>query len=229
MHPVGAGLVQSLARPGGNITGLTNNVRPEIEAKRLELLKALLPDVSRVAYLASKENVDWEAPWGKNVRAAAQALGVTLVLAEHTPHQPQDREGARPDDPAVAPAAGGSGHRVDARRLSMTSRWSSCVIATLCCLLAVAQSAADEGAWKLWTRAPGKLWMMGASSPWDSVSSFATKEECMAALHQQAVAVEKLGLKPSEDVVVGSFVATDPDREVRGQCLPGDEKPPETR
>jgi putative tryptophan/tyrosine transport system substrate-binding protein len=90
MHPVGAGLVQSLARPGGNITGLTNNVRPEIEAKRLELLKALLPDVSRVAYLASKENVDWEAPWGKNVRAAAQALGVTLVLAEHTPHQYAD-------------------------------------------------------------------------------------------------------------------------------------------
>jgi hypothetical protein len=31
-------------------------------------------------------------------------------------------------------------------------------------------------------------------------------------------------LKPSEDVVVGSFVATDADREVRGQCLPGDEK-----
>jgi hypothetical protein len=103
----------------------------------------------------------------------------------------------------------------------MPSRRSSRVIATLCCLLAVAQSAADEGAWK--------LWMMGASSPWDSVNSFATKEECMAALHQQAVAVEKLGLKPSEDVVVGSFFATDADREVRGQCLPADKKPPETR
>src|SRR5262245_108796 len=86
--PVGEGLVQSLARPGGNITGLTNVVgAPEIEAKRLELLKELLPGVSRVAYLASKENKDWEAPWGKSVRAAAQALGVTLVLAEHTPHQ----------------------------------------------------------------------------------------------------------------------------------------------
>ena len=88
--PVGEGLVQSLARPGGNITGLTNVVGPEIEAKRLELLKELLPGVSRIAYLASKENKDWEASWGKSVRAAAQALGVTLVLAEHTPQQYAD-------------------------------------------------------------------------------------------------------------------------------------------
>jgi putative ABC transport system substrate-binding protein len=89
-NPVGEGIVQSLARPGGNITGLTSLVGPEFEAKRLELLKELLPGVSRVAYLASKENNDWEASWGKSVRAAAQALGVTLVLAEHTPQQYTD-------------------------------------------------------------------------------------------------------------------------------------------
>jgi putative ABC transport system substrate-binding protein len=88
--PVGAGLVQSLARPGGNITGLTNSVGPEIEAKRLELLREMLPGVSRVAYLASKEFKDWESPNGKSVRTAAQALGVTLVLAEFTPHQYTD-------------------------------------------------------------------------------------------------------------------------------------------
>ena len=51
--PVGEGLVQSLARPGGNVTGLTLQVGPEIEAKRLELLRAMLPGVSRVAYLGS--------------------------------------------------------------------------------------------------------------------------------------------------------------------------------
>ena len=85
--PVGVGLVQSLARPGGNITGLTVAVGPEIEAKRLELLIAMLPSVSRVAYLASKEDKDWESPYGKSVRRAAQALGVTLVLAEFTAHQ----------------------------------------------------------------------------------------------------------------------------------------------
>ena len=88
--PVGEGLVQSLARPGGNITGLTNSVGPEIEAKRLELMREMLPSVSRVAYLASKEFKDWESPNGKSVRTAAQALGVTLVLAEFAPHQYPD-------------------------------------------------------------------------------------------------------------------------------------------
>src|SRR6185437_15715345 len=57
--PVGEGIVQNLARPGGNITGLTLAVGPEIEAKRLELLRAMLPGVSRVAYLGSKDNKDW--------------------------------------------------------------------------------------------------------------------------------------------------------------------------
>ncbi len=88
--PVGEGLVQSLARPGGNITGFTLAVGPEIEAKRLELLRAMLPGVSRVAYLGSKENKDWESPRGQSVRTAAQALGVTLVPAEFPPHQVTD-------------------------------------------------------------------------------------------------------------------------------------------
>ena len=85
--PVGARLVRSLARPRGNITGVTIQVGPEIEAKRLELLRAMLPGVSRVAYLANKEGKEWESPWGKSVQTAARALGVTLVPAEFTPHQ----------------------------------------------------------------------------------------------------------------------------------------------
>ena len=88
--PVGEGIVQGLARPGGNITGLATFAGPEIEGKRLELLRAMLPSVSRVAYLLSKENKDWESPAGKSVRTAAQALGVTLVLAEFTSHQYTD-------------------------------------------------------------------------------------------------------------------------------------------
>ena len=88
--PVGEGLVQSLARPGGNITGVTVAVGPEIEAKRLELLREMLPGLSRVAYLGSKADKDWERPWGQSVRTAAQALGVTLFLAEFTPHQYTD-------------------------------------------------------------------------------------------------------------------------------------------
>ena len=66
---------------------LTIQVGPELEAKRLELLRETLPGVSRVAYLGSKEDKDWESPWGKSVRTAAQTLGVTLVPAEFTPHQ----------------------------------------------------------------------------------------------------------------------------------------------
>jgi putative tryptophan/tyrosine transport system substrate-binding protein len=89
-NPVGEGLVESIARPGGNITGLTTQVGPEIEAKRLELLRAVLPGLSRVAYLGSHEDRDWEKPWGQSVRTAAQAVGLTLVLAEFFPHEYED-------------------------------------------------------------------------------------------------------------------------------------------
>ena len=85
------------------------------------------------------------------------------------------------------------------------------------CLLAVASSASAEGTWT--------LWMMGASSPWDSVGTFPTREQCMEALHQQAQAVEKLELKVTEDVPGGSFAGTDADRDIRGQCLPDTEDP----
>ena len=83
--PVGDGVVASLARPGGNITGLTVAIGPENEAKRLELLRAMLPGVSRVAYLDSKEFNSWERASGRSVRAAAQATGVTLERVEYAP------------------------------------------------------------------------------------------------------------------------------------------------
>src|SRR5262245_30389256 len=88
--PVGAGLVQSLARPRGNVTGLMLVVGPEIEGKRLEIFREALPRVTRVAYLGSKQEKDWEGPWGQSVRTAAQALGVTLVLAEFASRQYAD-------------------------------------------------------------------------------------------------------------------------------------------
>jgi hypothetical protein len=83
--------------------------------------------------------------------------------------------------------------------------------------LAVLTPARAEAAWM--------LWMMGNASPWDSVGTYSTKEECVAALHQEAVAVEKLGLKATEDVVGASFAASDTSRDVRGQCLPDDVDP----
>jgi putative ABC transport system substrate-binding protein len=113
--PVGAGLIKSLPRPGGNITGLSWYVGPEIDAKRLELLKEMLPGASRIAFLGMKGEEDWDAPWGKSVRAAAQVLGLTVVLAEHTPN---DYAGAfrqisrdRPDALFVSPHSPSFAHR----------------------------------------------------------------------------------------------------------------------
>ena len=82
--PVGNGVVQSLARPGGNVTGLTYVAGPDLEAKCLELLKDALPRAMRVAYLGRR--VDWDSPSGKSFRAAAQILGVTALLAEPAPN-----------------------------------------------------------------------------------------------------------------------------------------------
>ncbi len=86
--PVEAGLVASLARPGGNVTGLTTDTGPELEAKRLELLKEGLPRVSRVAYVGTK--ADWASERGLSIRAAARALGVNVFLAEHGPNDYTD-------------------------------------------------------------------------------------------------------------------------------------------
>ena len=75
------GLVQSLARPGGNVTGLTVDTGPEIEAKRLELLRAVASGISRVAFVGSK--ADWEGPMGQAVQHGGRVLALRLVLAEH--------------------------------------------------------------------------------------------------------------------------------------------------
>jgi ABC-type uncharacterized transport system substrate-binding protein len=78
--PVEEGLVVSLARPGGNITGLTNDTGPDLQGKRLELLREGVPKLRRVAYLGPK--VEWEAPGGLSAREAAGAWGLALFLAE---------------------------------------------------------------------------------------------------------------------------------------------------
>jgi putative tryptophan/tyrosine transport system substrate-binding protein len=75
------GLVQSLARPGGNVTGLTVDAGPAVEAKRLELLRELVSGISRVAFVGSK--ADWDSPMGQAVRHGGRALGLRLVLAEY--------------------------------------------------------------------------------------------------------------------------------------------------
>ena len=74
--PVGNGFVQSLARPGGNITGLSN-VAPEISGKRLELLKEIVPRLSRVAVFGMSSNPG-NALSLKETELAARTLGLQI-------------------------------------------------------------------------------------------------------------------------------------------------------
>ena len=77
---VGAGFVASLARPGGNVTGMTA-IAPELSAKRLQMVKELLPRASRVAVLLSANDPVHAAQWS-HMRAAEKAIGVTLQSME---------------------------------------------------------------------------------------------------------------------------------------------------
>jgi putative ABC transport system substrate-binding protein len=78
--PVAAGFVASLARPGGNITGVAVGV-PELAAKRLELLRDAVPRLARVAVLWNPRDPDLQAEW-QATRAAARALGLEVQPVE---------------------------------------------------------------------------------------------------------------------------------------------------
>jgi putative ABC transport system substrate-binding protein len=78
--PVGSGLVASLARPGGNVTGLTV-MSPDLLGKQFQLLKEVVPKVSRVAVLRNPDNPADRA-MVREAEAAARALGVRLHTLE---------------------------------------------------------------------------------------------------------------------------------------------------
>jgi putative ABC transport system substrate-binding protein len=88
--PLGSGLVASLARPGGNVTGMSLMV-PDIGGKRLELLKELLPRLSRVAVLWNAAN-PYPAIVFKETQAAGQRLGIEVQSLEV--RGPDDFDGA---------------------------------------------------------------------------------------------------------------------------------------
>jgi putative ABC transport system substrate-binding protein len=79
-EPVASGLVASLARPGGNLTGVTA-LGQALSGKRLELLKEAVPGITRVAVLANVGYPDTE-PFLTEVEGAARALGVQLRVLE---------------------------------------------------------------------------------------------------------------------------------------------------
>jgi ABC-type uncharacterized transport system substrate-binding protein len=78
--PVRAGLVASLARPGGNITGNTV-LSPDLSAKRLQLLREAIPTVARVAYLANPDNAGTLDVLAE-LKLAAAAKGMVLIGVE---------------------------------------------------------------------------------------------------------------------------------------------------
>jgi putative ABC transport system substrate-binding protein len=90
-NPIGSGLVASLARPGGNVTGLTN-ISTELLGKRLELLKEVVPKVTRFAFLSDSDSEGSKAMF-KETQVAAQTLGVKFQLVEVKAQDP-DFDGA---------------------------------------------------------------------------------------------------------------------------------------
>jgi putative tryptophan/tyrosine transport system substrate-binding protein len=88
--PVEVGLVQSLSRPGGNMTGITFEAATETYGKRLQLLKEILPNLRNVAVLAAEGDANVAFAM-QSLNKAAPELGVTLT-----------RFGLRPDDDIAA-------------------------------------------------------------------------------------------------------------------------------
>src|SRR6266436_3489877 len=74
--PIAGGLVTNLARPGGNLTGVSINAGIEIGAKRLQILKEAMPKASKVAYLLSG---GWSVDTGSTYREAGQRLGLAVT------------------------------------------------------------------------------------------------------------------------------------------------------
>jgi len=109
--PIAAGLVTSLARPGGNITGLTQ-LAPELGGKRLELLKETVPSLARVATLGGSGTSAGGRPQRKEIEIAARALGLQL--------QPLKARGPEEFEPAFQAASAG---RADALIVEASPRF----------------------------------------------------------------------------------------------------------
>src|SRR4051812_46181294 len=78
LDPLEAGLVTNLARPGGNLTGITLDAGIEIWGKRLEMLKEAIPSTAKAAFLGMREG--WEGSSGQVLRDAAGRLGISLAF-----------------------------------------------------------------------------------------------------------------------------------------------------
>ena len=124
--PVGSGFVASLARPGGNITGLST-LAPELSGKRLELLKEIVPKLSRVAVFGTSTQPG-NAQSLEEMELVATAFGVKLQYLDVL--SPKDFEPAfraatkgRPDAVLMLlPGRVAAGHRTEIAELAVKNR-----------------------------------------------------------------------------------------------------------
>src|ERR1700682_5301288 len=77
LDPLEAGLVTNLARPGGNLTGITLDAGIEIWGKRLEMLREAIPSTAKAAFLGMRDG--WEGSSGQFLRDAGDRLGISLI------------------------------------------------------------------------------------------------------------------------------------------------------
>jgi putative tryptophan/tyrosine transport system substrate-binding protein len=89
LDPVATGLIASLARPGGNITGLTS-ISGDVIAKRLQMIRELLPNLTRIAILV-RESSPTAAQYVQESQMAARNLGIELQIENE--RNPEDLEG----------------------------------------------------------------------------------------------------------------------------------------
>src|SRR5262249_39777052 len=87
VDPVAAGLVTSLARPGGNVTGITN-INTELASKRLELLRELVPKATDIALLVNPTSREITEAISNDLQSTARTLGLQL----HILHATTDRD-----------------------------------------------------------------------------------------------------------------------------------------
>ncbi|HEY2414832.1 MAG TPA: ABC transporter substrate binding protein, partial [Pirellulaceae bacterium] len=85
LHPdlIGAGLVRSLAQPGGNVTGLTV-MEPELDGKRIEILKQAVPGLAKVGLMISSAREDYRSGSARRsaCEAVARSLNISLEFGE---------------------------------------------------------------------------------------------------------------------------------------------------
>jgi ABC-type uncharacterized transport system substrate-binding protein len=124
--PVANGFVASLARPGGNITGLSN-LAPELSGKRLELLKEIVPKLSRVAVLGTSASNPGNVQQLKEIEVAAEAFKVKLqylaVLSSKDIETAfQAASDGRAEAVLVLPGSIFNSHRTQTVKLAVKSR-----------------------------------------------------------------------------------------------------------